>query len=95
MPLLRPAIVASLVYAFVRAMTAVSAVIFLVSAQYNMATAYIVGRVEAGEFGLAIAYSSVLIVIMLLAIGLIQLLVGERKLGRRSQSAPVVAPAGA
>ena len=83
MPLLRPAIIAALVYSFVRAMTAVSAVIFLVTAEYNMATAYIVGRVEAGEFGLAIAYSSVLIVIMLAVIGLIQLGVGERKLGRR------------
>ena len=60
-PLLRPAIAVSLVYAFVRAMTSVSAIIFLVSAEYNMATAYIVGRVEAGEFGLAIAYSSMLI----------------------------------
>ena len=95
MPLLRPAIVASLIYAFVRAMTAVSAVIFLVSAEYNMATAYIVGRVEAGEFGLAIAYSSVLIAIMLVAIVLIQLLVGERKLGRRGPAAaPVAAVAG-
>jgi len=83
LPLLRPAIVASLVYSFVRAMTAVSAVIFLVTAQYNMATAYIVGRVEAGEFGLAIAYSCVLIAIMLAVIGLIQFGVGERKLGRR------------
>lgn len=83
LPLLRPAIVAAMVYSFVRAMTAVSAVIFLVSAQYNLATAYIVGRVEAGEFGLAIAYSSVLIVVMLLAILLIQLAVGERKIGRR------------
>ena len=73
LPLLRPAIVASLVYSFVRAMTAVSAVIFLVTAEYNMATTYIVGRVEAGEFGLAIAYSSVLIVVMLIAILLIQL----------------------
>jgi iron(III) transport system permease protein len=82
-PLLRPAIVAALVYSFVRAMTAVSAVIFLVTAEYNMATAYIVGRVEAGEFGLAIAYSCVLIAIMLAVIGLIQLGVGERKLGRR------------
>ena len=63
-----PAIVAALVYSFVRAMTAVSAVIFLVTAEYNMATTYIVGRVEAGEFGLAIAYSSVLIVVMLVAI---------------------------
>lgn len=86
LPLLRPAIVASLVYSFVRAMTAVSAVIFLVTAEYNMATAYIVGRVEAGEFGLAIAYSAVLIVVMMLAILAIQLMVGERRLGRRSPS---------
>jgi iron(III) transport system permease protein len=83
LPLLRPAIVASLVYSFVRAMTAVSAVIFLVTAEYNMATTYIVGRVEAGEFGLAIAYSTVLIVVMLFAILAIQLVVGERRLGRR------------
>jgi len=82
-PLLRPAIIAALVYSFVRAMTAVSAVIFLVTAEYNMATAYIVGRVEAGEFGIAIAYSCVLIAIMLAVIGLIQVGVGERKLGRR------------
>ncbi|MGO4387424.1 ABC transporter permease [Microvirga sp. 2YAF29] len=86
LPLLRPAIVASLVYSFVRAMTAVSAVIFLVTAEYNMATTYIVGRVEAGEFGLAIAYSTVLIVVMLVAITAIQLAVGERRLGRRSAS---------
>ena len=51
LPLLKPAIVTALVYSFVRAMTAVSAVIFLVSAEYNMATAYIVGRAEAGELG--------------------------------------------
>ena len=75
-------------------MTAVSAVIFLVSAEYNMATTYIVGRVEAGEFGLAIAYSSVLILVMLIAILAIQLAVGERRLGRRAAvvvTAPVPA----
>jgi len=83
LPLLKPALVSALVYSFVRSMTAVSAVIFLVSAEYNLSTAYIVGRVEAGEFGLAIAYSSVLIVFMALGIALIQLGVGERKLGRR------------
>ncbi|HSE79046.1 MAG TPA: ABC transporter permease subunit, partial [Alphaproteobacteria bacterium] len=86
LPLLRPAIIAALVYSFVRAMTAVSAVIFLVTAEYNMATAYIVGRVENGEYGLSIAYSSVLIVVMLLAITLIQFAVGERRLGRRPAS---------
>ncbi|MXQ13809.1 ABC transporter permease [Microvirga makkahensis] len=94
LPLLRPAIVAALVYSFVRAMTAVSAVIFLVTAEYNMATTYIVGRVEAGEFGLAIAYSTVLIVVMLFAILAIQVAVGERRLGRRSAS-PTTSPVAA
>ncbi|HEX6118884.1 MAG TPA: ABC transporter permease subunit [Dongiaceae bacterium] len=89
LPLLRPAIVASLVYSFVRAITSVSAVIFLVSAQYNLATAYIVGRVEVSDFGLAIAYSSVLIVCMLAAIGLIQLGVGEQRRARRTAAAPI------
>jgi iron(III) transport system permease protein len=83
LPLLRPAIIASLVYAFVRAITSVSAVIFLVSAQYNLATAYIVGRVEVSDFGVAIAYSSVPIVCMMLAIGIIQLGVGEQRRARR------------
>jgi iron(III) transport system permease protein len=83
LPLLRPAIVAALVYSFVRAITSVSAVIFLVSAKYNLATSYIVGRVEISDFGVAIAYSSVLIVFMMLVIGLIQLGVGKRQLSRR------------
>ncbi len=79
-PLLGPAILAALIYSFVRAITSVSAVIFLVSAEHNMATSYIVGRVENGEFGIAIAYSTVLIFTMLGAILLLQLLVGKRKL---------------
>lgn len=83
LPLLRPAIVAALVFSFVRAMTAISAVIFLVSAEYDMATSYIIGRVENGDYGLAISYSSVLILVMLTAIVLIQMMVGKRELGRR------------
>ncbi len=83
LPLLRPAIIAALVFSFVRAMTAISAVIFLVSANYDMATSYILGRVENSDFGLAIAYSSVLILVMLCAIVLIQVAVGQRRLGRR------------
>jgi iron(III) transport system permease protein len=90
LPLLRPAIIASLVYAFVRAITSVSAVIFLVSAQYNLATAYIVGRVEISDFGVAIAYSSVLIVCMLAAIALIQFGVGEQRRARRIIPTPAV-----
>ena len=64
--------------------TSISAVIFLVSAKYNMATAYIVGLVENGEYGIAIAYSSVLILVMITVIGGFQLLVGERRLRREN-----------
>jgi len=87
LPLLKPAILAALVYSFVRAMTAISAVIFLVSAEYNMATAYIIGRVENNDYGLAIAYSTSLIVVMLAAVGLLQFLVGRTNVGRRSNHA--------
>ncbi len=89
MPLLRPAIVAALVYSFVRAITSVSAVIFLVSARHDMATSYIVGRVEIGEFGLAIAYSSALIGLMGLAILFIQWVVGERRIARPTAHLPL------
>jgi iron(III) transport system permease protein len=84
LPLLRPAILATLVFSFTHAMTAVSAVIFLATAKYNLATVYIIGRVEAGEYPLAIAYSSVLIVVMLVALLVVQRAVGETRLSRRA-----------
>lgn len=87
LPLLRPAITAALVYSFVRAITSISAVIFLVSAEHNMATSYIVGLVENGEYGVAIAYSSALIVVMIAVIAVFQLLVGERRLRRANRIA--------
>ena len=93
LPLLKPALVAALVYSFVRSMTTVSAVIFLVTAENELATTYIIGRVGNGDYGVALAYCSVLIVLMSLATAMIQALVGERQLGRRS-SDPRVAPAG-
>lgn len=89
LPLLRPAITAALVYSFVRAITSISAVIFLVSAEYNMATSYIVGLVENGEYGVAIAYSSMLIVVMITVITGFQLLVGERRLRRENRVAGI------
>ncbi|WP_171208533.1 MULTISPECIES: iron ABC transporter permease [unclassified Ruegeria] len=85
LPLLKPAILAALVYSFVRAMTAISAVIFLVSAEYDMATSYIIGRVENNDYGLAIAYSTTLIFVMLAAVGLLQFTVGRVQIGRRTQ----------
>ncbi|MEK1932340.1 MAG: iron ABC transporter permease, partial [Pararhizobium sp.] len=91
LPLLRPAITAALVYSFVRAITSISAVIFLVSAEYNMATSYIVGLVENGEYGVAIAYSSMLIVVMIVVIAGFQFLVGDRRLRRENRVAGLTA----
>ena len=82
LPLMGPAILAALTYSFVRAITSVSAVIFLVSARHNMATSFIVGRVENGEYGIAIAYATVLIFTMLFAILILQAVIGRRKLRR-------------
>jgi iron(III) transport system permease protein len=98
LPLLKPAFIAALVYGFVRSMTTVSAVIFLVTAETELATTYIIGRVGQGDYGVALAYCTVLIVLMSLATALIQLLVGERRLGRRKAAAralPVAQPQGA
>jgi iron(III) transport system permease protein len=43
------------------------------------------GRVENGEYALAIAYSAVLMIVMILCVVVIQFIVGTRKLGRRQE----------
>ena len=87
LPLLRPAIVAALGYSFISAMTSISAVIFLTSPRFDMATVNIVGRAEVGEYGYATAYASVLIVLMLLAVLLIRTFVGQRVVSARQAAA--------
>jgi iron(III) transport system permease protein len=90
LPLLKPAILTTLVFSFTHAMTAVSAVIFLATAKYNLATVYIIGRVEAGEYPLAIAYSTVLMLFMLTVLLLVQRFTGAAKLGRRERAQPLI-----
>ena len=82
LPLLRPAILSALIYSFVRAITTVSAIVFLVTPDTRVATAYILNRVEDGEYGVAIAYGSILIVVMLAIIFLFDYLVGESRTAR-------------
>jgi iron(III) transport system permease protein len=77
LPLLVPAFFSGLTFSFVRAMTAISAAIFLVSADWNLMTVQILSQAEAGRLGAAAAFSVVLIGLVLLAIGLIRLLLGH------------------
>ena len=75
LPLIRPAIFSGLVFSFVRAMTAISAVIFLVTAKTKLSTTVILGRIEAGKLGLATAYCTIMIVTMMAAIAAMHLIV--------------------
>lgn len=77
LPLIKPAIISALVFSFVRAVTAISAVVFLVSAKWQLSTKVILDQAENGRYGLATAYSTVLIVIMAAAIIFMYLLVGK------------------
>ena len=54
LPLLKPALAASLIYSFVRSMTTVSAVIFFVTAETELATTFVLGRVGQGDYGVAL-----------------------------------------
>ena len=82
LPLLRPAILSALIYSFVRAITTVSAIVFLVTPDTRVATAYILNRVEDGEYGVAIAYGAILIVVMLAIIFIFDWLIGESRTSR-------------
>ncbi|MCF7942431.1 MAG: iron ABC transporter permease [Spirochaetia bacterium] len=72
LPLMIPAFFSGLIYSFVRAMTAISAAIFLVSSQWNLMTVQIMSQVNSGRLGAAAAFSLVLVMIILLAILLIR-----------------------
>lgn len=79
LPLVRPAFLSSMSYTFVRSMTAVSAVIFLISARWYHLTVLIYNFSENLRFGLASVLSTVLIVIVFGAFGLMRLLVRENE----------------
>jgi len=73
LPLMRPAFFSALVFAFVRAMTAVSAAVFLVSADWNLMTVQILSEIGSGRYNAAAAYSLVLLTIVVAAVGMIGL----------------------
>jgi len=75
LPLISPAFFSGLVFAFVRAMTAISAAIFLVSADWNLMTVQILNEVGSGRLGVAAAFSVVLVAIVIVAIFVIGRLV--------------------
>ena len=86
MPLLRPALLAGLTYAFARSMTSVSAVIFLTTPSQRILTSQIYAEVDRGRFGNAFAFCTILIIIVLLAMLVIHLLTRRMEGARQWQA---------
>lgn len=84
LPLILPALLAGLIFSFTRHMTSLSAIIFLVSAKWRIVTASILSEWEQGGVSIAAAYSTVIIVFVLIAIFLLNLLVNKLFKGRGS-----------
>ena len=68
LPLIKTAFFSGLIYTFIRSMTSISAVIFLITAKYNLITIAVLDQVESAKFGVASAFSTILILIVYVAI---------------------------
>lgn len=75
LPLLRNAFFSGLVYSFVKAITAVSAVIFLVSPRWNLVTTKIYTLFDQAKYGQAAAFVTMMVIILLVFIGIFSTLI--------------------
>jgi iron(III) transport system permease protein len=82
LPLILPALLAGLIFSFTRHMTSLSAIIFLVSAQWRIVTASILSEWEQGGISIAAAYSTTIILFVLIAIGLLYFVTNRLLRGR-------------
>jgi iron(III) transport system permease protein len=92
LPLIRPAFLTGLIYSFARSMTAISAIIFLVTPQTRIMTQQILNETNAARFGNAFAYCVILIVIVCLAIALLYALIGTTTRADRPPDPSAVVP---
>lgn len=82
LPLILPALLAGLIFSFTRHMTSLSAIIFLVSARWRIVTASILSEWEQGGVSIAAAYSTVIIIFVLIAIAVLYLITNRVFRGR-------------
>jgi iron(III) transport system permease protein len=82
LPLILPALLAGLIFSFTRHMTSLSAIIFLINARWRVVTASILSEWEQGGVSIAAAYSTVIIVLVLIAIAVLNLVTNRMLRGR-------------
>jgi iron(III) transport system permease protein len=88
LPMIAPAFFSGLAFGFVKAMTAISAVIFVVSGKWNLITVAILGFVDNSQYAPAAAMSLLLIVIVMISLGIIQLVVN--RIGRGVRTTAII-----
>jgi iron(III) transport system permease protein len=82
LPLILPALLAGLIFSFTRHMTSLSAIIFLVSAKWRIVTASILSEWEQGGVSIAAAYSTLIILFVMIAIVVLNVLTNRLLRGR-------------
>lgn len=70
LPLMSSAVVTAITYGITKSMTTITAIIFITTPQTKVMTSQILDEVDAGRFGNAFAYSSLLIVLVLIVLGI-------------------------
>ena len=75
LPLIKPALLTGLMFAFAHSMTTLSPIIFITTPETPIMTQKILAEVDVGRFGNAFAFCTILIFIVLAVMGLINLLV--------------------
>lgn len=77
LPLLRSGVVTAMTYGITKSMTMITAIIFITTPQTKVMTAQILDEVDAGHFGNAFAYCTVLIVLVLIVLALASLAINQ------------------
>ena len=86
LPLVRPALLAGMTVLFIRAMTAISATIFLVSLDWSLVTVRILEGITNLELGQASAFSVVVILLVYLAVAVASLTMRRLNAGSLGQA---------
>ncbi|WP_455156753.1 ABC transporter permease [Treponema socranskii] len=85
LPLIKDSFFSGLVTTFVRSITAISAIILLVTPQFVLITVRINEHAEKGNYGIACAYATILIIITYTAITLMNLFTGKFGTSRKQK----------
>ena len=91
LPLIKPALLTGLMFAFAHSMTTLSPIIFITTPETPIMTQKILAEVDSGRFGNAFAFCTLLILIVLTVMGLINLLVrGKPNSSSSASNTPIV-----